>query len=86
MKVLDVPMHPGEVLKELYLDPLEMGVIEFARHLGISRTRIERLIEGTSGITPDTALLLAREFNTSPDYWVNLQMSYDMSLAANKNK
>ncbi|MFT6530961.1 MAG: addiction module HigA family antidote [Limimaricola cinnabarinus] len=86
MKVLDVPMHPGEVLKELYLDPLEMGVIEFARHLGISRTRMERLIEGTSGITPDTALHLAREFNTSPDYWVNLQTSYDMSLAANKNK
>tara|TARA_R110002012_G_scaffold123346_1_gene273790 strand:+ start:8658 stop:8927 length:270 start_codon:yes stop_codon:yes gene_type:complete len=84
MSVLYVPMHPGEVLKELYLDPLEMGVIEFARHLGVSRTRIERLIEGTSGMTPDMALHLARVFSTTPAYWMDLQTNYDVSLTADK--
>jgi len=45
MSLLEDPMHPGEVLKELYLDPLEMGAIAFARRLGVPRTRIERLIK-----------------------------------------
>lgn len=82
MSLLEEPMHPGEVLKELYLDPLEMGAIAFARRLGVPRTRIERLIKGATGITPDTALRLARVFNTTPAYWVNLQTNYDMALAA----
>lgn len=82
MSLLEDPMHPGEVLEELYLDPLEMGVIAFAQRLGAPRTRIERLIKGTTGVTPDTALRLGRAFNTTPDYWVNLQMNYDMALAA----
>ena len=82
MSLLEEPMHPGEVLKELYLDPLDMGAIAFARRLGVPRTRIERLIKGTTGITPDTALRLARVFKTTPAYWVNLQTNYDMALAA----
>tara|TARA_R110002012_G_scaffold319821_1_gene541454 strand:- start:1106 stop:1381 length:276 start_codon:yes stop_codon:yes gene_type:complete len=77
MSLHEDPMHPGEVLKELYLDPLEMGAIAFARRLGVPQTRIERLIKGTTGITPDTALRLARVFNTTPAYWVNLQAQYD---------
>lgn len=81
MSLLEEPMHPGEVLKELYLDPLDIGAIAFARRLGLPRTRIERLIKGTTGITPDTALRLARVFNTTPDYWVNLQARYDRVLA-----
>lgn len=76
------PIHPGEVLKEIYLEPLEMGATAFARRLGVPWTRIERLIKGTTGITPDTALRLARVFNTSPAYWVNLQTNFDMALAA----
>ncbi len=74
-------MHPGEVLKEVYLAPLNMGAIAFARRLGVPRTRIERLIKGTTGITPDTALRLARVFNTTPAYWMNLQTNYEMALA-----
>ena len=83
MSLLENPMHPGEVLKELYLDPLEMGAIEFAQHLGVPRTRIERLIEGRSGITPDTALRLARVFNSSPAYWTNLQRNFEKASAMN---
>jgi addiction module HigA family antidote len=82
MSLLEEPMHPGEVLKELYLDPLDMGAIAFALRLDVPRTRIERLIKGTTGITPDTALRLARVFSTTPVYWVNLQTKYDMARAA----
>ncbi|WP_394198886.1 HigA family addiction module antitoxin [Litoreibacter albidus] len=81
MSLLGEPMHPGEVLKEVYLAPLNMGAIAFARRLGVPRTRIERLIKGTTGITPDTALRLARVFNTTPAYWMNLQTNYEMALA-----
>lgn len=82
MSLLEYPMHPGEVLKELYLDPLDLGAIAFARRLGVPRTRIERLVKGVTSMTPDTALRLARVFNTTPSYWMNMQSNYDMSIAS----
>ena len=82
MSTLQEPMHPGEVLKELYLDPLDMGAIAFARRLDVPRTRIERLVKGVSSVTPDTALRLGRAFNTTPAYWMNMQTNYDMSVAS----
>jgi len=84
MSPLEDPMHPGEVLKELYLDPLDMGAIAFARRLDVPRTRIERLVKGVTSMTPDTALRLARAFNTTPSYWMNMQTNYDMSIATKK--
>lgn len=81
MSILKDPMHPGEVLKELYLDPLNMGAIALARRLGVPRTRIERLVKGATGMTPDTAIRLARVFNTTPAYWMNLQTNFDMVVA-----
>lgn len=81
MSLLEEPMHPGEILKKLYLDPLDMGAIALARRMEVPRTRIERLIKG-AGITSDTALRLARVFNTTQAYWVNLQTNYDRALAA----
>ena len=82
MSTLQEPMHPGEVLKELYLDPLDMGAIAFARRLDVPRTRIERLVKVVTSVTPDTALRLARAFNTTPAYWMNMQTNYDMSVAS----
>ena len=82
MSLLKEPMHPGEVLKELYLDPMDMGAIAFARRLDVPRTRIERLVKGVTSVTPDTALRLARAFNTTPAYWMNMQTNYDMSVAS----
>ena len=82
MSPLQEPMHPGEVLKELYLAPLDMGAIAFARRLDVPRTRIERLVKGVTSVTPDTALRLARAFNTTPAYWMNMQTNYDMSVAS----
>jgi len=82
MSLLKNPMHPGEVLKELYLDPLDIGAIAFARRLSVPRTRIERLVKGTTSMTPDTALRLARAFNTTPAYWMNMQTNFDMVAAS----
>ena len=82
MSLLEKPMHPGEVLKELYLVPLGMGAIAFACRLEVPRTRIERLVKGVTSMTPDTALRLARALNTTPAYWMNLQTNYDMATAA----
>jgi addiction module HigA family antidote len=82
MSLPEEPTHPCEVLKELYLDPLDMEAIAFARRLDVPRTRIEHLIKGTTGITSDTASRPARAFNTTPSYWVNLQTNYDMAVAA----
>ena len=82
MSLLEASMHPGEVLQELYLAPLDMGAIALARRLGVPRTRIERLVKGATGMTPDTALRLARAFNTTPAYWMNMQTSYDMAMAS----
>jgi len=82
MSLLEEPLHPGEVLKELYLDPLDMGAIAFARRLDVPRTRIERLVKGLTSMTPDTALRLARAFNTTPAYWMNMQTNFDMAAAS----
>ena len=82
MSLLKEPMHPGEVLKELYLNPLDMGAIAFARRLDVPRTRIERLVKGVTRMTPDTALRLARAFSTTPAYWMNMQTNYDMAVVS----
>lgn len=82
MGLLEEPMHPGEVLKNLYLDPLEIPAIAFARRLEMTQVRIEQLIKGKNGITPDTALRLARVFGTTPAYWMNLQTNFDIATAA----
>jgi antitoxin HigA-1 len=84
MSLLENPMHPGEVLKELYLDPLNIGSIALAARINVPRTRIERLVKGTTSMTPDTAVRLARAFGTTPAYWMNMQVNYDMVEAAQK--
>ena len=81
MSLLENPMHPGEVLKELYLDPMDMSAIALARRLKVPRTRVERLVKGLTGMTPDTAMRLARAFNTTPAYWMALQTNFDMAKA-----
>jgi antitoxin HigA-1 len=82
MSLLKAPMHPGDVLKELYLVPSNMSAIACAKHLGVPRTRIERLVAGSCRMSSDTALRLARAFDTTPTYWMNMQTNYDMAIAA----
>lgn len=75
------PMHPGEVLREEFLKPLDLSAGAAARKLGLPRTRIERIAAEETGITVDTALRLARLFNTSTEFWLNLQRDYEVQIA-----
>lgn len=75
------PIHPGEILREEYLKPLTMSAGALAKHLNVPRTRIERLVSEETGVTPDTALRLARFFSTTPDFWMAMQTGYDLALA-----
>ncbi|WP_438753678.1 HigA family addiction module antitoxin [Pararhizobium sp. O133] len=79
-------IHPGEILKELYLDPLEMSAGMLAKKLNVPRTRIERIVAGKTAMTTDTALRLARFYNTTPELWMSLQVSYDLKIEAERNR
>ena len=78
----DPPIHPGEILREEFLAPLDLSAGALARALGVPRTRIERIVKEEMGISTDTALRLARYFDTSPNVWLNLQNSYDLAVGA----
>jgi addiction module HigA family antidote len=81
MSLLMQPSHPGDVLAELYLQPLGMKAPTLARHLQVPRTRIERLVKGETALTADTAMRLATYFGTTPEYWMNLQRAWDLARA-----
>ena len=74
-------MHPGEVLREEFLVPLDLSAGALARVCGVPRTRIERLVSEDTGMTADTALRLSRALGTTPALWLNLQNAYDMQIA-----
>jgi addiction module HigA family antidote len=76
------PIHPGEILRELYLQPLEMTPYALAKKLHVPRTRIERLAAEKTPGTPDTALRLAKFFKTTPEFWMNMQSSFDLKSEA----
>ncbi len=81
MSLVTNPSHPGEVLAELYLAPLEMSALALAAKLDVPRTRIERLVKGQTAVSVDTAMRLARFFSTTPEYWMNLQRAWDLARA-----
>jgi addiction module HigA family antidote len=72
------PPHPGEVLKELYIEPLEISITEFALKIGVRRATASDLVNGKSALTTKMAIKLAKAFNTSPDMWLGLQMQFDI--------
>ncbi|SDP30715.1 addiction module antidote protein, HigA family [Phyllobacterium sp. YR620] len=76
------PIHPGEILREEYLVPLDMSAGALAKALHVPRTRIERLVAEQTSITPDTALRLGKFFSTAPEFWMNLQTGYDLKIEA----
>jgi len=75
------PIHPGVVLLEDFLKPLGISANKLARELRVPSNRIVKIVNGERGITADTALRLARFFNTTPDFWMNLQSHYDLEKA-----
>ena len=79
--------HPGEILREDYMAPMGLTAGALARAMGLKdRTRIERLSREAQDVSADTALRLGRVFNTSPQFWINLQTQHDLSLAAIKGR
>lgn len=77
MEMYDPP-HPGEVLKELYLEPLGLTVTEAAEALGVSRKTLSALINGRYGVSPAMAMRLSKAFGTSPEVWLGMQLDYDL--------
>lgn len=77
------PIHPGEILREEFLLPLEMTPHALAMQLRVPATRINDIVREKRGITADTALRLARFFNTTAQFWLNLQTAYDLKIAEN---
>jgi addiction module HigA family antidote len=75
------PIHPGEILKEDYLAPLSMSVNALATELKVPASRLNEIVRERRGITADTAMRLARYFNTTDRFWLNLQMEYDLRQA-----
>lgn len=71
--------HPGEVLKFEFIEPLGLTQTQLAKHLNIPIQRINELVRGKRGVTPDTAWLLSKALGTSPEFWMNLQVNYDLT-------
>lgn len=78
---MHAPPHPGEVLKELCMEPLGLTVTEAAAGLGVSRKTLSAILNGRAGISPEMALRLAQAFGTTPESWLNQQMIYDLDVA-----
>lgn len=71
--------HPGLILLKEFLEPMALTQKALATHIGISIQRINEIVKGKRGVSPDTAWLLSEAFNTSPEFWLNLQSAYDLS-------
>lgn len=81
MKQPKNPFHPGEILLEEFLEPMELTQAAFAEKLGWTKAKLNELIKGKRGITADTALDLAEALKTSPKIWMNLQATWDLDQA-----
>jgi addiction module HigA family antidote len=80
------PPHPGEVLRELCLEPLGVTVTAAAQSLGVSRKALSELLNGKSGISPEMAVRLSIAFDTTPESWLTQQMHYDLWRAEQKRQ
>ncbi len=78
------PVHPGEVLLEEFLDPLGLSQNQLARDISVSPRRVNEIVLGKRRVTAETALRLARYFDTSPQFWLGLQSDYDLDVASDE--
>jgi addiction module HigA family antidote len=80
------PPHPGEVLRELCLEPLGLSVTDTAKALGVARKTLSAILNGRSGISPEMAIRLGKAFDTSPESWLTQQIQYDLWRAEQHSK
>ena len=76
-----LPIHPGEILMEEYLEPMGISQYRLAKEISVPPRRINEIVHGKRRVTADTALRLARYFKMSPQFWLGLQMDYDLDVA-----
>lgn len=81
-----IPSHPGEILLEDFLKPLELTQVALAEHLEVPVQRINELVKGKRGVTSETAWLLAGALGTTPEFWVNLQTQHDLAASRPSRK
>lgn len=74
-----IPTHPGVILLEEFLNPLGLSQLAFAAHIGVPVQRVNEVVRGKRGVTPETAWLFADAFGTSPEFWLNLQANFDLA-------
>ncbi|MEO7557955.1 MAG: HigA family addiction module antitoxin [Gammaproteobacteria bacterium] len=72
------PPHPGEIIRELCLAPLDLTVTRAAKALGVTRKTLSELVNGRAGVSPGMAIRLSKAFNTTPEIWLKHQMQYDL--------
>ncbi len=75
------PVHPGEILRDDFLEPMKISVYTLAQAIKVPRSRVNDIVLGRRGISADTAFRLARYFGTTPEFWINLQSRYDLDVA-----
>ncbi|OCC14142.1 HigA protein (antitoxin to HigB) [Dissulfuribacter thermophilus] len=80
------PTHPGQILKEDYIEPLGITITYLSEVLGVSRKTLSKIINEKASVTPEMALKLSRAFNTSPEFWLNLQRNYDLWIATQETE
>jgi len=85
MQMYDPP-HPGEILRELCIEPLGLTITSVAKALDVSRKTLSAILNGRAGISPEMAIRLSLAFNTSPESWLSQQAQYDLWLARHKQQ
>ena len=80
------PIHPGEILSEEFLKPMKISQSKLARDIDVPHRRINEIVLGKRNITPDTAMRLSTYFGNSPEFWMNLQTTYDLKLLQNSQR
>jgi antitoxin HigA-1 len=80
------PCHPGEILREEYLQPLNISITEFAKQIGVSRKVLSDVVNEKAGISPVMSLRLSKALNKSPQFWLTMQMNYDLFQVEKKSR
>ncbi len=75
-----IPTHPGEVLLTEFLEPLGISQVDLAAHIGVPVQRVNEIVRGRRGVSPESAWLLADALETTPEFWVNLQSAHDLAV------
>ena len=81
---IPAPVHPGEILREEFMEPFGLKAYTLAKNIGVARNTIESLSREKTGLGVETAFKLARFFGTTPDFWINIQKRYEMDVTRDK--